>query len=69
MRGRMTQDLFNKLVTVSMLLYAFVMISVSFGLQRPIDLSSYMTLLAPVLTHVVHILSNKWRDVGGSNGY
>lgn len=64
----MKQDLFNKLVTTALLMYAMVMYTLSWWLQKPLDLTGFMTLLAPILTHGLHLVSNKISDKAGSNG-
>ena len=65
----MKQDTFNKVITTSLLLYAFIMFTWSFIAGKSIDLNSYMVLLAPLLTHIAHLLSNKITDRAGSNGH
>ena len=65
----MKQDAFNKLITTLLLLYAFIMFTWSFIVGKSIDLNSYMVLLAPLLTHIAHLLSNKISDKVGSNGH
>jgi energy-converting hydrogenase Eha subunit C len=52
----MSQDTFNKIITVSLMLYAMVMFTISFVIQRPLDLSGYSVLIAPVVTHTIHLI-------------
>jgi hypothetical protein len=63
-----TQDAFNKLVTLILLIYVMIMFSASWYTGKPIDLNGFLTLTAPIITHTVHLISNKFSDKGGSNG-
>lgn len=64
----MSQDLFNKIVTLSMLLYSMIMFALSWYTGRAIDLNGYLIIAAPILTHGTHIVSNKFKDKNGDNG-
>lgn len=54
-----SQDLFNKLVTSSLLVYCMIMYSISFVQNRPLDLNNFLILIAPLLTHTIHLIDNK----------
>lgn len=59
----MSQDTFNKIVTTSLLLYAMIMYAWSFLIQRQLDIAGYSVLIAPVITHTIHLVTNKTTQV------
>lgn len=63
-----SQDTFNKLLTTLLILYAMVRSTLAWYLNRPIDITSEMILLAGIATHGIHLYSNKIADKAGSNG-
>jgi len=63
-----SQDTFNKVVTLTLLLYVMTMYTLSWILNRPLNLENFWVLAGPVMTHGMHLLSNKIKDRGGSNG-
>jgi hypothetical protein len=63
-----SQDLFNKIITSALLLYTMIMYTWSWAIGRPLDLNSYLILVAPLMTHTTHLLANKLTDKAGSNG-
>lgn len=64
---KISQDSFNKLVTAIMLLFAMAIFTLSWLWNRPLNLSDYSVLFAPVITHVMHLLSNKFADKNGNS--
>ena len=63
-----SQDMFNKIVTLLLLLYAMVMTTLAWYTGKPLDFNDFLVLLTPLLTHMIHLTSNKIVDKGGSNG-
>lgn len=53
-----SQDTFNKLITTSLLAYTMVMFSVSWYTGKPIDLQGFLMLVAPLVTHTVHLIAD-----------
>ena len=64
----MSQDAYNKLVTLVLLTYTLVMATLSWVYNKPFDLSTELTILTPILAHSIHLVSNKVPDKAGSNG-
>jgi len=62
----MSQDTFNKFITLTLLLYTMIMFSASWYTGKPIDLTGFLTLTAPLITHTIHLISNKLPDKRGS---
>lgn len=62
----LTQDMYNKLITTALLVYCMFMFSFSWALNKPLDLQGFLILVAPLLTHVVHLVSNKVPDTNGA---
>lgn len=46
-----TQDTFNKLVTITLLIYFMIIYTLSFILGRPLDIPSLMGFFFPLLAH------------------
>lgn len=68
-RGKkMSQDMFNKVVTLTLLLFTMIMFALSWYTGKPIDLNGFLILIAPIITHTTHLVSNKFSDKMGSNG-
>lgn len=55
---KISQDTFNKLITTSLLLYTMVMFSLSWYTGKIIDLQGFLILIAPMLTHTVHLVTD-----------
>lgn len=51
-----SQDDFNKLVTMIMLVYFMVMYSASFITGRHLDILDALSFLIPVITHTTHLI-------------
>lgn len=64
----MSQDIFNKLVTASMLLFTMMMIVWSFVSGRNLDPSLFLSMIPVAVVHSSHLISNKIPDRMGSNG-
>lgn len=66
----MSQDTFNKLITTSLLLYAMIMFSLSWYTGKAIDLQGFLMLIAPMLTHTIHIITdNRVQVAKVTNGH
>lgn len=68
MSFNLSQDAFNKLITLILLIFALIIISLAYAQNRPIDPTLYGALIAPIVTHSIHLMSNKIADKQGSNG-
>jgi hypothetical protein len=53
----MKQETFNKIITISLMLYCMTMFSASWWTDKPLDLQSFAILIAPLLTHISHIVT------------
>jgi hypothetical protein len=61
-RMNMSQDTFNKVVTLTLLVFCMGMFFASWLSGKPIDLQSFLILIAPILTHSIHLITNKVTD-------
>jgi hypothetical protein len=57
------QDDFNKLVTITLMLYCMGMFAVSWYTGKQLDLNGFLILLAPILTHLGHVVTDMPREV------
>lgn len=53
-----SQDTFNKLITSTLLLYCMTMFSMSWYTGKAIDLQGFLMLVAPMLTHAIHLVAD-----------
>lgn len=53
-----SQDTFNKLVTTTLLVYCMFMYTLSFITGKPLDLNSFLVLVAPLVAHTTHLIAN-----------
>lgn len=53
------------LVTLSMLLFFMVMFTVSFIMNRPLDLAGLLGFMIPMVTHTTHLISNAVSNANG----
>jgi len=58
----MSQDTFNKIITLSLLLYCMSMYLLSWLFVKPIDLEGFLILITPLIAHTIHLVSNKALD-------
>ncbi len=63
------QDTFNKLVTVVLLLYTMIMFTLSWWLGKPLNLESFFVLIAPLVTHTLHIVTGSVDKKTTTNGH
>jgi hypothetical protein len=61
-----SQDTFNKLITLMLLLYTMIMFSLSWYTGKALDLNAFLILVAPLITHTTHLISNKFSDKQGT---
>lgn len=59
----MSQDTFNKLVTTFFLGSTMILVYLSWYFGKPIEITGFLSLMVPVLTHIAHIMI-KSRDYG-----
>ncbi len=59
----MSQDSFNKIVTTILLTYCMALYAVSWYTGKPIDLQGVLILLAPIVTHMGHIVADNRKEV------
>lgn len=59
----MSQDTFNKIVTVFFLGSTMTLVYLSWWTGKPIDITGFLSLLIPVATHISHIVIRS-RDYG-----
>lgn len=52
----MSQDNFNKLVSTTLLVFCMIMFALSWYTGKNIDLQGFMILMAPILTHLGHLV-------------
>jgi hypothetical protein len=53
------QDMFNKVVTLSLLVYCMGMFLISFVTGKAIDLQGFLILITPLIAHTIHLINNK----------
>jgi len=58
----MSQDTFNKVVTLALLAFCMAMFAVSWLLNRPLDLNGFLILIAPILNLAITLVTNKLPD-------
>lgn len=63
-----TQDIFNKMVTSSMMIFTMIMIVWSFASGKSLDPNIFLSLIPVAVVHSSHLISNKFTDKNGSNG-
>jgi hypothetical protein len=56
MRTMVSQDTFNRLITVAFLSSTMTLVWLSWWTGKPIDITSFLSLLVPVATHISHII-------------
>lgn len=52
-----TDDTFNKMLTIILLLYVMVMYTVSYITGKPLDLYNLLAFLAPLFNNIVHLVT------------
>lgn len=52
-----TDDTFNKALTLILLLYVMVMYTVSYLTGKPLDLYNLLAFLAPLFNNIVHLVT------------
>jgi hypothetical protein len=52
-----SQDTYNKIVTTLYMVFCMAMFAWSYGTGRPLDLTNLSVLIAPILPHAIHILT------------
>ncbi len=62
-RINIDQDSFNKIVTLLLLVYCMGMFSASWYTGKTIDLQGFLILLAPIITHLGHLVADNRREV------
>lgn len=62
-----SQDTFNKIMTTILLLYCMIMYALSWYTGRVLDLQGFLILLAPILTHMGHLLTGSRKDIAVIN--
>ncbi len=53
----MKQETFNKIVTISLLVYTMAMYTLSWWTGRQLNLNGFIILVAPLMTHLSHIIT------------
>ena len=59
----MSQDTFNKIVTMMLMVYCMGMFAISWYTGKSLDLNGFLILLAPILTHLGHVVTDMPREV------
>jgi len=52
-----TDDTFNKILTLSLLLYVMVMYTISYITGKPLDLYNMFVFIAPLLNNTIHLVT------------
>ena len=52
-----TDDTFNKALTLMLLIYVMVMYTVSYLTGKPLDLYNLLAFLAPLFNNIVHLVT------------
>lgn len=53
------QDMFNKCITVALLLYCMTMFAWSQFTGHILNLEGFLAFVAPIVTHTIHLINNK----------
>ena len=55
----MSQDSFNKLVTLILLGYTMLMFTLAYVMNRQLDLQGFFIIIAPLVSHAIQLVDNK----------
>ncbi len=59
----MSQDTFNKLVTSFLLVFCATLFTLAWWTGKAIDLRSFLVLIAPILAHTVHLVTDNMVNI------
>ncbi len=57
------QDDFNKVITSALMLFCMIMFAFSWYTGKLLDIQGFLILLAPIFTHLGHIVTDNTRAV------
>lgn len=52
-----SDDTFNKFITLLYIVFCMIMYAWSFGTGKPLDLTNISILIAPILPHALHLVT------------
>ena len=63
--NNLSQDSFNKLVTIFLMSFFALMYTLSWLTGKPLDWQALLTFIIPSLNHVVHVLTSTTNNTQG----